>query len=129
MRKLLVSSLFAVALLFAGFAAPFAKADHGYGGYRGGYGGYGGGYGAPSCRSQYSGYGSVTQYQSSFVPVFPGAVYQSYSFGGSPFGYSNYPQFGGSPFGGSPFGGNPFGYGAGYGSYRSVPRVQLRIGF
>jgi hypothetical protein len=127
MRKLFVSACFALALLVSGAASPTARADHGYGG-RGYGGGYGAGYRAPSCHGghQHGGYGGygagyVTQYRT-VVPVYPGGIYQSYSFGGSPFGgYSNYGQIG-SPFGA--------GYGVGYGSYRnSAPRVQLRIGF
>ena len=138
MRKLLVSACFALALIVSGVAAP-AKADHGYGG-RGYGGGYGAGYGAPGCHGHNAGYGGygagyggygggyVSQYQTSIVPVYPGGIYQSYSFGGSPFGgYSNYGQIG------SPLGGNyGAGYGGGnygYGHRNTLPRVQLRIGF
>ena len=133
MRKLLVSACFALALLVSGAAAPTAKADHGYGG-RGYGGGYGAGYGAPSCHGHNAGYGGyrsgygggyVAQYQTAIVPVYPGGVYQSYSFGGSPFG--GYPGYGhvGAPFGA----GYGVGYGSNYGYRNPVPRVQLRIGF
>lgn len=134
MRKLLVSACFAVALLVSGVAAPTAKADHGYGG-RGFGGGYGAGYGAPGCHGHNVGYGGyragygggyVAQYQTAIVPVYPGGVYQSYSFG-SPFGgYQNYGPVA-SPFGVGYGGGYGVGYGSGF--HNPVPRVQLRIGF
>ncbi len=145
MRKFLVSACYCFALLFFCSAAPAAKADHGYrssnggygGGYRGGYGGgYGGGYSGHDCQGHNSGY---AQYQSTIVPVYPGGIYQSYSFGGAPLGgYSNYGQVG-FPYPGAAYsaGYGPGSYGPGsyssgfYGSgYRStLPRVQLRIGF
>ena len=130
MRKMLVSGCLAVALLVLTTAAQTAKADHGYG-----YGnGYASGFGAPSChnhaaqhRSHYDGY---AHYQTAIIPVYPGGIYQSYSFGGSPFGgYSNFGQIG-SNFGagqyGAGYGGSNF-YGSGY--RKTVPRVQLRVGF
>ena len=137
MRKLLGSAFFVLALLVSAFAAHTAKADHGYGGQYGG--GYGSGYVAHNCHGYNSGYGAgygagyggyVPQYQTSIVPVYPGGIYQSYSFGGSPFGgYSNYGQIG-SPFGGGQHG---VGYGNsnyyGHGHRNTLPRVQLRIGF
>ena len=151
MRKLLVSACFAFALLVSAIAAPNAKADHGYRGS--GYGGgYGSGYGAPSCHGHNSGYGAgyggygagyggygagyggygggyATPYQTSIVPVYPGGIYQSYSFGGSPFGgYSNYGQIG-SPFGAGLYGAGYGGSNYGYGQRNTLPRVQLRIGF
>ena len=144
MRKFLVSACYCFALLFFCSAAPAAKADHGYrssnGGYSGGYGGgYGGGYSAHDCQGHNSGYAQYQQYQSTIVPVYPGGIYQSYSFGGAPFGgYSNYGQVG-CPYAGAAYnaGYGPGSYGPGtygsglYGSgYRStLPRVQLRIGF
>ncbi len=149
MRKLLVSACFAFALLVSGVVSPTAQADHGYrgNGYGSGYGGgYESGYGAPGCHGHHAGYGGgyggsgygygsgygvgyAAQYQTSIVPVYPGGIYQSYSFGGSPFGgYSNYGQIG-SPFGSA-------GYGAGYGGLNfgsvprnTLPRVQLRVGY
>ncbi len=128
MRKFFVAACFALTLLVL-VPAPAAKADHGHGGYSG----YGGGYGAPSCNGGF-GYGSYNggygggygggnaQYQTAIIPVYPGGIYQSYSFGGSPIGgYSNYGQIG-SSF-------NARQYGAGYGHRNTLPRVQLRIGF
>ena len=130
MRTFLVSGCFAIALLVSSTIAPAAKADHGYrgGGYGASYGGggYGSGYAAHDCYSHNSGYAS---YQPTIVPVYPGGIYQSYSFGGAPMGgYSNYGQIG-FPNGGAPY---SAGFGSGfYGSgYRAaMPRVQLRIGF
>ena len=137
MRKFLVSAGYCFALLFFCSAAPAAKADHGYRSSNGGYGGgYGGGYSAYDCQGHSSGY---APYQSTIVPVYPGGIYQSYSFGGAPLGgYSNYGQVG-FPYPGAAYsaGYGPGSYGPGtyssgfYGSgYRStLPRVQLRIGF
>lgn len=126
MRKLLVSACFALALLFSSVVAPTAQADHGYGGR-----GYG--FGAPSCHGYSSGYGYryggyVPPYQTAIVPVYPGGIYQSYSFGGAPFGgYSNFGHIG-SPFGGG-YGAGFGGVNYGYGHRDTLPRVQLRIGF
>ena len=131
MRKFLVAASLAVVVLLSGVASESAHADHGH--YSSGYGAGYGGYRAPSCHSgpshysgyapRYSNYGSVNHYQSAIVPVYRGGVYQSYSFGGSPFGA---PGFGPAGF---PYGA---GYGPGYyggGFSNPVPRVQLRIGF
>lgn len=134
MRKFLLAASLAVVFLLSGVASQTARADHGY--YRSGYGGYR----DPGCHSgHYSGYaprysnygGYVAQYQTAVVPVYRGGVYQSYSFGGSPFAS---PGFGPAGF---PYGaGYGTGYGAGFGpGYygggfgNPVPRVQLRIGF
>ena len=129
MRKILLAAGVAVALLCSGFGTNTANADHGL--YGAGYGGYA----APGCHAdhyhsgyapRYSGYGGgygygrVSHYSSTVVPVYRGGVYQSYSFGGSPFVQ---PGFG--PVG------NPYGvpqYGVGYGSglYGSgFPRLGL----
>lgn len=126
MRKLFVAASLAVALLFVGAGAESAKADHGF--YGAGFGRYSN-FGAPGCyaphhagfNGRFSGYQGYAHHYN-VAPIYSSGIYQSYSFGGSPFGYPAIAPVGG------PFGPSPFGHGAGfYGP--AVPRVHLRVGF
>lgn len=136
MRKLILASCLAMGLTFGLAGLSTAKADHGFGGYRGavcnpgfggggyavgrgiGYGvGYGGGYGvgyAPYGRH----YPAPVVAVPTFVPV------GGFGLGRSSF-YGGYPSAFGPGFGG---GYGNLGYPNPYG-VRTLPRTQLRIGF
>ncbi len=121
MRKLMLAGCLAIGLTFGLVGSNTAKADHGYGGYRGpscnqgyGRGGYGGGYGVG-----YAPYGRYYAAPVIAVPTFiPVTGYGRSSFYGG-YGSAFNPGLGGFGNLGYP---NPYGP-------RTLPRVQLRVGF
>lgn len=143
MHKLILASCLAVGLTFGLAGLSTAKADHGFGGYRGGachpgYGrsgqnfGHGVRYGAGYAPGFYR---APIVAVPTFVPVGGFGVGRSSFYGGG-FSRAYGPGFGGG-FGPGFGGGFGPGFGGGFGNLgypssfgaRTLPRSQLRIGF